>query len=71
MSASKKLQHQPLERQVSAKTWAQDSEYPVPMLRREQHRSAQELLVLTGLNLEILMAFERRCIHFFLVFKGV
>lgn len=59
-----------LERQAGVKTWAQDSESPVPALRSEQHRSAQELLIPAGLNLEILMACERRYIHFFLFFRG-
>lgn len=60
-----------LERQAGLKTWAQDAGSPVPMLRREQHRNAQEPLIPAGLNLEILMVCERRQINFFLFFRGV
>lgn len=55
-----------VERRAGAKTWGQDSDSPAPTLRREQRRSARELLIPAGLNLEVLMACERQYIHFFL-----
>lgn len=47
------------------------SESPVPSPKGGQRRSAQELLIPAGLNLEIPMASGRRYTHPFLSFRGV